>query len=69
MSAFMNGGKSPRRGSMPGAGHHPEVDLADRADALLEHQAGLDERLQREQLGERLGVGSASPGICGSPSL
>ena len=41
----------------PGAGHHPEVDLADGADALLEHQAGLDERLQRQQLGELLAVG------------
>ncbi len=33
-----------------GAGHHPEVDVAVGGDALLEHQAGLDERLQREQL-------------------
>ena len=47
-SAFMNGGKSPRRGSRPGAGHHPEVDVARGRDALLEHQAGLDERLQRQ---------------------
>ncbi len=39
-----------------GAGHHPEVDLPGRADALLEHQAGLDERLQRPQLGELLAV-------------
>ena len=26
-----------------GAGHHPEVDVAVGGDALLEHQAGLDE--------------------------
>ena len=43
-----------------GAGHHPEVDVAVGGDALLEHEAGLDERLQRQQLDElrhvRLGV-------------
>ena len=25
-----------------GAGHHPEVDVAEGGDALLEHQAGLE---------------------------
>ena len=38
-----------------GAHHHPEVDVAHAGDALLEHQAGLDERLQREAIGQ-LGV-------------
>ncbi len=40
-----------------GAGHHPEVDLTDGADALLEQQAGLDQRLQRELLDQVVDVG------------
>ena len=43
----------------PRPGHHPEVDLAEPADALLEQQAGLDERLQRELLDERVAIGLA----------
>jgi hypothetical protein len=38
------------------AGHHPEIDLPDRGDPLLEHEAALDERLQREAFDERSGV-------------
>ena len=41
----MNGGNSPRLRVEPGAGHHPQVDVTGRGDALLEQQAGLDERL------------------------
>ncbi len=40
----------------PGAGHHPQVDLASRADALLQDEACLDERLQSHQLGQPLAV-------------
>src|SRR5262249_32637310 len=39
-----------------GAGHHPEVDLADGADALLEHEAGLPEGLQHQQVRELLAI-------------
>ena len=65
----MNGGKSPRRGIQAGAGHHPEVDLARGGDALLEQQAGLDERLQRPKVSISSSSGSPSPSSCGSPSL
>ena len=41
----------------PGAGHHPEVDVADRADALLDQQAGLDQRPAGEHRDQLLGVG------------
>ena len=41
-------------GVQTGAGHHPEVDIAVGGDALLEHQAGLEEGLQRQHLDERL---------------
>ena len=51
----------------PGAGHHPEVDLADRADALLEQQAGLDERLERELLDDVVDVGLGVARQVGSP--
>src|SRR4029450_7858539 len=39
-----------------GPRHHPEVDLAHGADPLLEHLAGLDERLEHEQIRELLRV-------------
>ena len=48
----MNGGKQPAPRVQAGAGHHPEVDVAVGGDALLEHEARLDERLQRQQLDE-----------------
>ena len=37
-------------GQDPGAHHHPELDVLGGGDALLEHEAGLDERLQPEAL-------------------
>jgi hypothetical protein len=37
-----------RPGDHARAHHHPEVDVADARDALLEHEAGLDERLELE---------------------
>ncbi len=37
-----------------GAGHHAEVDVAVGGDPLLEHEAGLEERLQRQQLDQLL---------------
>ena len=40
-----------------GAGHHPEVDVADRADALLDELAGLDQRPAGEHRDQLLGVG------------
>ena len=42
-----------RPGDHARAHHHPEVDVADARDALLEHEAGLDERLELEAVGER----------------
>ena len=47
-----------RAGERPGhharAHHQAEVDLAHPGDALLEHEAGLDDRLEREALGDAL---------------
>ena len=40
-----------------GAGHHADVDVAVGGHALLEHEAGLDEGLQRQQLDELVDVG------------
>ena len=48
-----------------GAGHHPEVDIAVGRDALLEHEAGLEERLQRQQLDELCDVGLGVAGDVG----
>jgi hypothetical protein len=48
-----------------GAGHHPQVDIADRADALLDQQAGLDERPAGEHRDQLLGVGL---GLARNPS-
>ncbi len=39
-----------------GAGHHPEVDVAMSGHALLEHQARLEQRLQRQQLDQLLDI-------------
>src|SRR4051794_17211317 len=47
-------GALERPGHDPGARHHPEVDVADPRDALLEHEARLDERLEAEALDERV---------------
>ena len=53
----------------PGAGHHPEVDLAHRADALLEHAGRPRPRaFSFISSASASPSGSASPGICGSPS-
>ena len=41
----------------PGPGHHPQVDVADRADALLDQLAGLDQRPPGEHRDQLLGVG------------
>ena len=46
-------GAGERRRDDPGAGHHPEVDVLHRRDALLEHEAALDERLEREAVDQR----------------
>ena len=66
-------GAGERAGDHPGAHHHPEVDVADAGDALLEHEAGLDERLQREALDQRRrrrpGEASASVLIEALPAL
>ena len=51
----MNGGKIPRRGSMPAPAIIPRSISRVVADALLEEQARLDERLQGEQLRQVLG--------------
>ena len=56
-SAFMNGGSSPRRGSRPAPAIIPTSMSRCGGDALLEHEARLDERLQREQLDELVDVG------------
>ena len=40
-----------------GAGHHADVDVAVGGHALLEHEARLDEGLQRQQLDELVDVG------------
>ena len=57
MSAFMNGGRRPRRGIEAGAGHHADVDVAVGGHALVEDQAGLHEGLERQQLDELVDVG------------
>ena len=43
-------GARERRRDEPRAGHHAEVDVAHGRHAVLEHEAGLDERLQDEAL-------------------
>ena len=53
-------GASERPRQDAGAGHHPDVDVLDPGHALLEHQAGLHERLQRVALHQR---GGGGPGI------
>ena len=40
-----------------GAGHHPDVDVADRADALFDQAAGLDQGAAGEHRDQLLGVG------------
>ena len=45
-----------------GAGHHPEVDVADRADPLLDQQAGLDQGAAGEHRHQLLGVGGGVAG-------
>ena len=45
-----------------GAGHHPEVDVADRGDALLDQQAGLDQGAAGEHRDQLLGVGRGVAG-------
>ena len=57
--------QQPAAGVEPGAGHHPEVDVAVRRDALLEHEAGLDEGLQREELYEFGNIGLGVSGNVG----
>ena len=47
-------GAGERPGDHAGAHHQAEVDLAHPGDALLEHEAGLDDRLEREALGDPL---------------
>ena len=49
-----------RRRNDPRAGHHPEVDVAHRRDALIEHEAALDERLEGEPVDERRRIGLSS---------
>ena len=57
------GGIGPRERRRDDAepGHHRQVDVADRRDSLLEHEAGLDERLQAEPLHQGLGVDVSLP--------
>ena len=50
-------GARERPGNDAGAGHHADVDVLDAGDALLEHEARLDERLQAEALDQRGGRG------------
>ena len=51
-----------------GAGHHPEVDVAVGGDALLEHEAGLDEASSATSSSTSSSTsGSASPAMFGSP--
>jgi hypothetical protein len=49
----------------PGAGHHPEVDVAVGGNPLLQQQAGLDERLRAQQLRELVGIGLGVAGEVG----
>src|SRR6187549_856577 len=57
---FPEGREEAPAGVEAGAGHHPQVDVADRADALLDQQASLDQGAAGEHrdqlLGIRLGV-------------
>ena len=64
-SARMNGGSSPRRGSRPAPAIIPKSMSRWVRDALLEHQARLEQRLQREHLDELLDVGSVVAGDVG----
>jgi hypothetical protein len=50
----------------PGSGHHPEVDVAVGRDALLQHEARLDEGLQRQELYE---LGDVGIGVAGDVRL
>ena len=68
MSAFMNGGSRPRRGSMPAPAIIPK-SMSGGGDAVLEHERGLHERLEGEPLDELLVLGSASPSSFALPSV
>ena len=51
---LVRAGERPREDAR--TGHHPGLDLAQGGHALLEHEARLDERLQREALHDRAGL-------------
>ena len=54
---FDERGQQPATWVKAGPRHHPEVDVAVGGDTLLQHQAGLDKGLQREQLHQLGNVG------------